>query len=81
MGEGNVKTDETNEELQRFLNNENKSKKKRKKKNRTVLKIIIWILVIILLVFLTLLLSAWIAPQFNSMGELIRYLFNNSNPR
>ena len=76
MSESN--TSETNKEIEQLLNEEKQRNKKKKRKSNTVLKVIIWIVVIIVLIFLTLFFSAWIAPEFNSMWELIRYLFGNS---
>jgi len=72
------KTTETNKEIEQLLKKEQQRNKKKKKKTSTVVKVIIWIVVIIVLIFLTLFFSAWIAPEFNSMWELIRYLFGNS---
>jgi len=52
-----------------------KNEKKQRSAIKVVMKVIIWILVIALLIFLTLFISARIAPQFDTMGDMLRYIF------
>ncbi|MCL2806904.1 MAG: hypothetical protein FWD27_01860 [Coriobacteriia bacterium] len=55
-----------------------KKPKKKKKRMNPILVFLIWVVVIVGVIILALVISAWIAPQFNNVFELVDWIANEA---